>query len=256
MATLRADSIVMRFAGLSALDGVTLEATGGRITGLIGPNGAGKTTMFNVCGGFLRPTSGTVSIDGVDVTSESPTRRARRGIGRTFQRLELFRSLTVRENIAIAAEGRFVGDGPLSQLGVSRHGAEERRLVADATAEVIDALRLGDIADISAERLSTGQGRLVELARALASRPQILLLDEPSSGLDSAESDRFAATLRAVMSRYDLAMLLVEHDMKLVLSLCDWVYVIDFGTPIFEGTADGIRHSDEVRAAYLGKVAV
>ena len=256
MATLRADSIVMRFAGLTALGGVTLEAPGGRITGLIGPNGAGKTTMFNVCGGFLRPTSGTVSIDGHDVTAESPTRRARRGLGRTFQRLELFRSLTVRENIALAAEGRYVGDGPLSQLGLDRHGREERRHIVEVTGEVIELLDLGDIADVGADRLSTGQGRVVELARALAGEPSILLLDEPSSGLDSVESDRFAATLQSVMAQRDVAMLLVEHDMKLVLSLCDWIYVIDFGTPIFEGAANAIRHSDEVKAAYLGKVAV
>ena len=250
---LSAHDIEMRFAGLVALDGVTLEAPRGRITGLIGPNGAGKTTMFNVCGGFLRPTAGRVFIDGDDVTSLSPTGRARRGIGRTFQRLELFRSLTVRENIALAAEGQVIGDGPFSQLGLTGNSRAVRAAQRELTEQLIADVGLTDLADRPTGELSTGHGRLVELARTLASRPTVVLLDEPSSGLDPVESARFGGILRRVMDDNDVAMLLVEHDMNLVLSLCDWIYVIDFGRPIFEGTPDDVRHSPEVQAAYLGK---
>jgi ABC-type branched-subunit amino acid transport system ATPase component len=250
---LTAQDISMRFAGLVALDGVTLEAPRGRITGLIGPNGAGKTTMFNVCGGFLRPTQGRVFIDGDDVTTQSPTGRARRGVGRTFQRLELFGSLTVRENIALAAEGRLITDGPFAQLGITRNGRAARAANQDLTERLIEDVGIAGLADRPAGELSTGHGRLVELARTLAGRPTVILLDEPSSGLDPVESARFGAILRRVMDENDVALLLVEHDMNLVLSLCQWIYVIDFGRPIFAGTPDDIRRSPEVQAAYLGK---
>jgi ABC-type branched-subunit amino acid transport system ATPase component len=250
---LRAEQIQMRFAGLVAVDGVTLNAPRGRITGLIGPNGAGKTTTFNVCGGFLRPTSGQVFIDDHDVTKQSPTQRARRGMGRTFQRLELFRGLTVRENIALAAEGRFIGDGPLSQLGFAHNGRAARAENRALTQQLLEEVGLTDVAGRVAGELPTGHGRLLELARTLATQPTIILLDEPSSGLDPVESARFGGILSSVMKERDLAMLLVEHDMNLVLSLCDWIYVIDFGRPIFEGTPDAIRSSPEVQAAYLGK---
>jgi len=255
MKGLLAQDIQMRFSGLVALDGVTLEAPRGRITGLIGPNGAGKTTMFNVCGGFLRPTQGGVFIDGEDVTTSSATARARRGVGRTFQRLELFRSLTVRENVALAAEGRLISDGPFAQLGITRNSRAARAANRELTDRLIEDVGLADLADRPTGELSTGHGRLVELARTLASRPTAVLLDEPSSGLDPVESVRFGGILRKVMDENDVALLLVEHDMNLVLSLCEWIYVIDFGRPIFQGTADDVRHSPEVQAAYLGKAA-
>jgi ABC-type branched-subunit amino acid transport system ATPase component len=250
---LAAQDIQMRFAGLVALDGVTLDAPRGRITGLIGPNGAGKTTMFNICGGFLHPTQGRVFIDGHDVTSSSPTERARRGVGRTFQRLELFRSLTVRENVALAAEGQRIGDGPFSQLGITGNGRAAQAAQRELTDRLIAETGLSGLADRPAGELSTGHGRLVELARTLASQPTVILLDEPSSGLDPVESARFGEILRRVMDTNGVGMLLVEHDMNLVLSLCDWIYVIDFGRPIFSGTPDDIRRSPEVQAAYLGK---
>ena len=255
MKGLLAQDIQMRFSGLVALDGVTLEAPRGRITGLIGPNGAGKTTMLKVCGGFLRPTQGGVFIDGEDVTTSSATARARRGVGRTFQRLELFRSLTVRENVALAAEGRLISDGPFAQLGITRNSRAARAANRELTDRLIEDVGLADLADRATGELSTGHGRLVELARTLASRPTAVLLDEPSSGLDPVESARFGGILRKVMDENDVALLLVEHDMNLVLSLCEWIYVIDFGRPIFQGTADGVRHSPEVQAAYLGKAA-
>jgi len=189
------------------------------------------------------------------VTTSSATARARRGVGRTFQRLELFRSLTVRENVALAAEGRLISDGPFAQLGITRNSRAARAANRELTDRLIEDVGLADLADRPTGELSTGHGRLVELARTLASRPTAVLLDEPSSGLDPVESARFGGILRKVMDENDVALLLVEHDMNLVLSLCEWIYVIDFGRPIFQGTADDIRHSPEVQAAYLGKAA-
>jgi ABC-type branched-subunit amino acid transport system ATPase component len=247
--------VTVRFGGLVALDHVSLEARVGRITGLIGPNGAGKTTMFNVCGGFLRPEQGAVEFDGGDITRLSPASRARLGIGRTFQRMQLFRSMTVRDNLALAAEAREVGDDPLTQLGLLRGGRAVRRRVTEGVDRIIDELGLGEIAGRRAGELSTGQGRLVELGRALAAEPQLLLLDEPSSGLDAAESARFGDQLRRIIERRGVGVLMVEHDMSLVLSLCEWIYVIDFGRPLMAGTPADVRASHEVRGAYLGRSA-
>src|SRR5687767_14160771 len=183
MEGLTATGVVVRFGGLVALDGVDVAATPGRITGLIGPNGAGKTTMFNVICGFQAPDEGTVHLGDVDITKESPARRARLGLGRTFQRMELFRSLTLRENVALAAESSHVGDGPFSQLGLTGGGRKVTGEIAARTDELLAATGLTAVADQLAGEISTGQGPLVELARALARNPRILLLDEPSSGL-------------------------------------------------------------------------
>ena len=250
---LSAQGVVVKFGGLVALGGVGVEAPVGRITGLIGPNGAGKTTLFNVCCGFQKPDEGTVLLDGRDVTAQSPARRARLGLGRTFQRMELFGSLTVRENVELAAEAAHIGDDPLTQLGLaggSRKVRAEVRAVAD---ELLDLTGVLPLADRLAGEISTGQGRLVELARALARGPRTLLLDEPSSGLDAAESEQFGELLTRLVRHRDLGILMVEHDMSLVLTICDWIYVIDFGRPLMSGTPAEVRNSAEVRAAYLGQ---
>ncbi len=252
---LSARGVVVRFGGLVALGGVTVDAPRGRITGLIGPNGAGKTTLFNVCCGFQKPDDGTVTLDRTDISHESPARRARLGLGRTFQRMELFGSLTVRENVELAAEAAHVGDDPLTQLGV----VGGRRKVRQETRQIADSLLaetgLEPLANRLASEISTGQGRLVELARALARGPSLLLLDEPSSGLDATESHDFGQLLVRLAHDQDLGILMVEHDMSLVLNICDWIYVLDFGRPLMNGTAEAVRTSDEVRAAYLGQQA-
>jgi len=251
-----ASGVVVRFGGLVALDGVEVAAAPGRITGLIGPNGAGKTTMFNVICGFQPPAAGTVTLDSVDITGHGPAQRARMGLGRTFQRMELFRSLTVRENVALAAEAAHIGDDPLTQLGIVRGGRRVRHEVAEATEELLTATRLGPVADRLAGEISTGQGRLVELARALARRPRILLLDEPSSGLDVKESEAFGHLLTDLLAQRGIGILMIEHDMSLVLKICDPIYVLDFGKPLMTGTPAEVRNSELVRDAYLGKEAV
>ena len=246
---LAVESLVVRYGGLVAVDDVSLSAPPGRITGLIGPNGAGKTTLFNACSGTVRPASGRVLIDGVDVTRTPPARRPQLGLGRTFQRIELFDSLTVRQNVALGREGALAGSAPWRQLVASR---AERRTLATAADEALRVCGLEGDAERPAGALSTGRRRLVELARVLAGGFRLLLLDEPSSGLDDAESERFGEILTEVVRDRGLGVLLVEHHMGLVLSVCDYLYVLDFGRLLFEGTPDEAVVSDEVRAAYLG----
>lgn len=225
--------VMVRFGGVMAVGGVDIDVPTGRVTGLIGPNGAGKTTLFNVISGMQEANSGTVLVDGTDITRESPHRRARRGLARTFQRLELFGSMTVRDNVRVAAE--LAG-------------------VRDVDTQVTSLLRrvgLDDRAEHTAGDLPTGSARLVEIARALATNPRFLLLDEPASGLDDRESEELGSLLRSLVAD-GLAVLLVEHDMGLVMHVCDHIYVLDLGLIIAHGTPDQVQHHPEVLRAYLG----
>jgi branched-chain amino acid transport system ATP-binding protein len=247
---LTASGITVRFGGVLALDAVDLVVDRGRIMGLIGPNGAGKTTMFNVLTGLLTPTQGAVSLDGSDITRWPPHRRGRAGIARTFQRLELFARMTVEHNLMAAWETGHRG-------GVLGRGRQEcQRRVND----VIELLALGAIASRPAGQLPTGQGRLVELGRALCTDPRILLLDEPGSGLDVSESDRLGQILKSLVADGQgsgvSAILLVEHDMPLVMQSCDVITVLDFGKHIASGSPSEIRANPVVQAAYLGDVDV
>jgi ABC-type branched-subunit amino acid transport system ATPase component len=250
---LTASEVTVRFGGLVALDRVTIEAPPNRITGLIGPNGAGKTTMFNVCCGFQRADEGRVALGGEDVTKNSPEHRARMGLGRTFQRMELFWSMSVRENIELAAESLHVRDDPLTQLGIVGGGRRVSVTAREQAQALMEFVGVDHVADRLASEISTGQGRLVELARALARSPRILLLDEPSSGLDPRESAAFGELLTQLVAQRECAVLMVEHDMSLVLNICDWIHVLDFGKPLTEGTPADIRASAAVREAYLGQ---
>jgi branched-chain amino acid transport system ATP-binding protein len=235
---------VVTFGGVRALDGVDMAVAPGTITGLIGPNGAGKTTLFNAITGVVGLARGNVAFGGDDITAWSVHRRGRAGLARTFQRLELFSGLTVHDNLLSAWEAAIPG----AVLG--RRRAEGRALVAD----IIDRLGLGPLAGRLAGKLSTGQGRLVELARALSTQPRLLLLDEPSSGLDPRETANFRDVLLSVVGREEgePAILLVEHDVALVMEVCDAINVLDFGVRIATGTPAEIRNNPEVIAAYLG----
>jgi branched-chain amino acid transport system ATP-binding protein len=240
---LEVDGVSVRFGGLAALSEVSLTASEGAITGLIGPNGAGKTTLFNVVTGMQRPNAGAVRLDGRDLRGLSSYRRARRGLGRTFQRLELFGTLTVAENIGVAAS--IANRGSLK--GRSRKIDETRK-------ELLDRVGLTAVANDRADTLPTGTGRLLELARALATRPRVLLLDEPAAGQDTDETERFSEVLRS-LARDGLAILLVEHDMELVMNVCHTVVVLDYGRVICTGTPTEVRADAEVQAAYLGTVS-
>jgi branched-chain amino acid transport system ATP-binding protein len=252
-AILRAHEVTKRFAGILALDAVDIDVDAGERVGLIGPNGAGKTTLFNCLLGVERLGHGRVELDGEDVTQLPVHMRARRGIGRTFQRIELFADTTVREHLLIAArvrsgEGRFWKD----LLGM---GGPTRDEVVGCD-EVLELLGLSDCAEDPIERLSLGKGRLVEVGRALMTKPKLLLLDEPSSGLDRAETAALADTLGAVQAEHGFAILLVEHDIELVASFTTRCYVLDFGRLLTSGPTKDVMRSDELRRAYLGDLDV
>ncbi|HEU5083732.1 MAG TPA: ABC transporter ATP-binding protein [Acidimicrobiales bacterium] len=250
---LQTRGITKRFAGIAALCEVDLDVDEGERVGLIGPNGAGKTTFFNCILGFLRPDRGNVTLGGEDISGLRVHERARRGIGRTFQRIELFPDSTVRDHLVIAdrvsrRERRFLPD---VRRWVQSDPEEVRRCD-----EVLELLGLRDLADEPIERLSLGQGRLVEVARALMTQPRLLLLDEPSSGLDRRETSALAATLREVQEQRGFAILLVEHDIELVGSFTTRSYLLDFGQVLLSGPTTEVMSSTAMRQAYLGDAEV
>jgi ABC-type branched-subunit amino acid transport system ATPase component/branched-subunit amino acid ABC-type transport system permease component len=247
---LNVQNLTVRFGGLVAVNDVTLEAPTGRITGLIGPNGAGKTTTFNSCSGLNKPSAGTVTMHGKDLGKMAPGARARHGIGRSFQIMQLAESLTVRENVALGCEASQAGSNLLGQFFASPSDQRTRRLATD---EAMTLCGIQELAELQAGALSTGQRRLVELARCLAGPFDVLLLDEPSSGLDHSETVAFGALLQRVVAERGCGILLVEHDMSLVMEICQYIYVLDFGQVIFDGTPSAVRTSPVVRQAYLGE---
>jgi ABC-type branched-subunit amino acid transport system ATPase component len=246
------DDLTVRYGGHVAVSELSLSAPSGQITGLIGPNGAGKTTTFNAISGLLRPTSGTLTFLGTDITGRSVPARARLGIGRTFQRMELYLSMTVAENVRLGAEGRLVGANPFRQLVSSRTDAAA---IDAAAADALSRCGLESVTEVRVDQLSTGSKRLVELARALAGGYRMLLLDEPSSGLDQRETETFGEILRSCVQLDGTGMLLVEHDMSLVMSVCSRIWVLDFGRLICDGTPKQVQTSPLVKAAYLGSHA-
>jgi branched-chain amino acid transport system ATP-binding protein len=240
MALLDVRQVSVSFGGLQALSDVSLDVQVGHVTGLIGPNGAGKTTLFNVVTGLLAPNTGRVDLDGRDITRRKPHQRARLGIGRTFQRLETFGSLTARENVLVAAEMR---------RGWSHDRKRSPAVIAD---EILERVGLQEVAEDRVDGLPTGTARLVELGRALATQPRVLLLDEPSAGLNESETATLGELLREVAGS-GLAVLLVEHDMSFVMGTCERIHVLDFGRIISVGTPTEVQGDDTVRAAYLGE---
>ncbi len=249
-----AEGVTKRFGGLVALSDVSLEVPHRSIVGLVGPNGAGKSTLFAVLSGLLRPDKGAVELGGVDVTGHSPQRRARRGLARTFQQPELFLSLNVREHLVLAHRMRYERNRLWRDMfdvrAIFRKNPDE-----DAHVDgLLKQLGLASIAHTSVASLPLGTSRLVEVGRALASSPSVLLLDEPLSGLDARESEQLAGILSNVVRQgdQDVSLLFVEHDVATVLALSDTIYVLDFGEVIANGLPDEIRSSEAVKAAYLG----
>jgi ABC-type branched-subunit amino acid transport system ATPase component len=243
-------NLTVQFGGTVAVNDVSLSAPLGSITGLVGPNGAGKTSTFNAVSGLVPSRRGSISLGGVELNGMSPHRRARQGLGRTFQRSELFDSLTVRRNIEMGCEASLAGNKVRTQLMMTRG---DRDRVEAATRDAVELTGAGHLLDVQAGLLSTGQRRLVELARVLAGPFDMLLLDEPSSGLDARETSAFGAALREVVRQRGTGILIVEHDMKLVSEICDYVFVLDFGSLLFDGTPGEMRESAVVREAYLGQ---
>jgi branched-chain amino acid transport system ATP-binding protein len=239
LSLLEVDRVSVRFGGLQALRNVTLSVQAGTITGLIGPNGAGKTTLFNVITGLQPPTTGTIVFDGRNVTSLGVHQRARCGIARTFQKLEAFNSLSARDNVLVAAE----------KASRTRRAGRTPTQIAD---EALELAGLTAQADVTVGTMPTASARLVELARALATGPELLLLDEASSGLNDDETNVVAELLRKLVSDTGLAVLLVEHDMSFVMGLCSTIHVLDLGEVIATGTPAEVQTNPVVQTAYLG----
>jgi branched-chain amino acid transport system ATP-binding protein len=228
------------FEGVHALRDVTLELRRGEIVGLIGPNGAGKSTLINVLSGFDRPSSGTIELEGRDVTRWRPSRRGRAGLARTFQHSHAFRSLSVRENVEVAALG----------AGLSPRAARER------AEELLGALGLSASADAAADALAQGDERRLGVARALATEPRFMLLDEPAAGLPEAELPAVAEAVRSVRDERAAGVLLIDHNIGLIMDICDRIHVLDQGRTLAEGAPADIRTNLDVAAAYLGESAV
>ena len=239
MPLLQVDGASVRFGGLLALSEADLDADAGQITGLIGPNGAGKTTLFNVICGLQDTVGGRVRLAEDDITGLKPHERARRGIARTFQRFELFGTLTTRENLLVAGE-------------IRRRWSKDPVDPPKLANRVLDIVGLRSVADDRVDSLPTGLARLVEIGRSLVMEPQLMLLDEASSGLSEEEKDRVAEVLRDLTEREGLGVLLVEHDIDLVMGICSRIHVLDFGRMIAHGSPDEVQADPAVQAAYLG----
>ena len=238
--SLRASAVSRAFAGVQALRGVSLELRPGEVLGLIGPNGAGKSTLVNVLSGFDRPTQGQVVLDGRDVTRWRASRRGRNGLARTFQHSHAFRALSVRENVEVSA----LGDGASPRVAARRAG------------ELLELLGLAPYANAPAATLAHGDERRLGVARALATEPRYVLLDEPAAGLPEAEVPGFAAVVRTVRDDHRAGVLLIDHNMALIMDVCDRIQVLDQGETLAEGTPAEIRANLDVAAAYLGESAV
>jgi branched-chain amino acid transport system ATP-binding protein len=251
MAVLELHDIVVRFGALTAVDGVSLSVHRGEIVGLIGPNGAGKSVTFNVASGLQRPSAGTVRLGGRDVTRAPAHERTALGLGRTFQTVQLFAGMTVAENLMVAAHRHTRSSLISDALHLPARGRALRE-AGERSRAVLSFLGIQALAEVEATALSVGQARLAELGRALCLQPSVLLLDEPASGLDPAETASFTELLAKVRSVLGCGMLLVEHDMGVVFPLCDHVVVMNFGTVLAAGPPSTVRDDPAVATAYLG----
>jgi len=252
MTLFSAEHLAMIFGGLTAVDDFSLEIKGGDLIGLIGPNGAGKTTVFNMITGNLKPTQGKIFFQGEEITGLKPNAITRRGIARTFQNIRLFQDLPVIENVMISYHGRLHSSFIGAVLQTPLYNREEKEM-RDGAMALLQRVRLTDFANERAGVLSYGQQRRLEIARALATNPKLLLLDEPAAGMNPQETQELMDFILKIKEGFKLTVLLIEHDMRVVMGICQWIKVLDYGAAIAEGTPKEIQNNPQVIAAYLGE---
>lgn len=251
MALLEIQSVTQIFGGLCALSDFNLRFDGGELNGLIGPNGAGKTTVFNLVSGFYKPSQGQILFKGTDTRRLKPHKITALGVARTFQNIRLWHDMTVLDNIRLAQHHNLGYTLVESMLRSKRYMQSEARIERDAH-EMLEALELDRYADERPKNLPYGLQRRVEIARALAVKPSLLLLDEPAAGLNTADVDGLIQLIRWIHKEFKLTIWMIEHQMHVVMSLCTWIKVIDFGVTIAEGTPEAIQNNPDVIKAYLG----
>lgn len=252
MALLEVKNLGISFGGLRAVDNVNLSIEKGQLYGLIGPNGAGKTTVFNLLTGVYRPTDGTIKIDGIDMVGKSPSEICKSGIARTFQNIRLFKKLTVLDNVKAALHNQY----KYSILAGFLHLPSYRKTEKEMDEKAMEILRVFDLdsqADYLAGNLPYGKQRKLEIARGLATNPKLLLLDEPAAGMNPNETMELMETIRLVRDRYQLTILLIEHDMKLVSGICEELLILNFGMELAKGAPEVVLNNPEVVKAYLGE---
>ncbi len=249
---LKTEHLCIQFGGLRAVDDVNLEIKKGELYGLIGPNGAGKTTLFNLLTGVYKPTSGKIYLCGKDITGKAPAEINRQGIARTFQNIRLFNNLTVIENVMVGLSNRIPCSVPQSIFRLPRHKASEREFYERAL-ELLKLFQLDDYKDYLAANLPYGKQRKLEIARAMATNPTLLLLDEPAAGMNPNETQELMDDITFVRNKFDMTILLIEHDMRLVGGICENLTVLNFGTELAKGETATVLSDPEVIKAYLGE---
>ena len=249
---LKANNISIEFGGLKAVENFSIEIKEGDLIGLIGPNGAGKTTVFNMLTGVYTPTNGTIELRGIDVTNMVAHKRVEIGISRTFQNIRLFKRMSVLENVKVSSNIHMNYNMIDGIFKTKKYWEQEDKATAEAL-EILEVLGLTEYINEQAQNLPYGKQRKLEIARALASHPAVLCLDEPAAGMNPIETEELMKTIQTVREKFKTAILLIEHDMKLVMGICEKIKVISFGKEIATGTPDEIKNNKEVIAAYLGE---
>ena len=252
MSLLKTTNLGISFGGLRAVDDVNMEIKDGELIGLIGPNGAGKTTIFNLLTGVYKPTDGDISLNGISINKKNTPQIVALGVARTFQNIRLFKNLSVLDNVKMALNSSMKYNTFEAIFRLPRFWKEEKE-ITDKALDLLDIFDMAEMANVISGNLSYGQQRKLEIARALATNPKLLLLDEPAAGMNPNETKELMNTISSIRNKFNIAILLIEHDMDLVMGICERLYVLNFGKVIASGLPDEIQNNKEVIAAYLGE---